>query len=157
MPSLRERIETAILLEILAGKSSRLYNEMLDNGLINDSFDAQYFTGYGYAVEIFEGESNNPDAAVSAIKTEIARLRADGIDNDEFLRAKNSLYGRNVMLYNSVERIASALVGTAMFDDGLFDIDEIYNVITRQDLEKRLNEQFDERYSALSIIVPDKN
>ena len=157
VPSLRERIETSILLEILAGKSSRLYNEMLDNGLINDSFDAQYFTGYGYAAEIFEGESNNPDAAVSAIKAEIARLRAEGIDNDEFLRAKNSLYGRNVMLYNSVERIASALVGTAMFDDGLFDVDEIYNVITRQDLEKRLNEQFDERYCAISIIVPDKN
>ncbi len=153
--SLRDRAETDILLEIIAGKSSRLYSEMLDNGLINDGFDFEYFTGYGYAVEIFEGESNDPEKAVSAIKAEIKRLRADGIDKDEFLRAKNSLYGRNVMMYNSVERIASALVGATMNGYDLFDIDDIYDTVTVQDLEKRLNEQFDERFSALSVINPD--
>lgn len=152
--SLRERIETNILLEMIGGRSSRLYNELLEQGLINDAFDASYFTGFGYAAEMFEGESSEPEKVAAAIRTEIERLRTDGIDAAEFARAKNSLYGRNVMMYNSVERVASALSSAAMEGYCLFDMVDIYEAITLADLQKRINEQFDPAYCALSIVRP---
>ena len=43
--NLRKMIEVNILLEILAGDTSGLYNKMFDNGLINTSFSKEYFTG----------------------------------------------------------------------------------------------------------------
>ncbi len=154
VPTLTERVETDILLSIIAGRSSRLYNDLLEQGLVNDSFEASYFTGHGYAVTLFEGESRDPEAVAAAIRAEIDRLRREGIDEDAFRRAKNSLYGRNVMMYNSVERIASALVECAMDGNALFDLDAAYRKVTKADLEKRLSRQFGEAYAALSTVEP---
>lgn len=152
--TLRERVETDILLEMIAGRSGRLYNELLEQGLINDSFDASYFTGYGYAAELFEGESRDPERVADAIRGEISRMRSEGLDPAEFTRAKNSLYGRNVMMYNSVERVATALASAAMEGYTLFDIDGIYESVTVADLQKRLEEQMDPAYCALSVVCP---
>ncbi len=152
--TLRERIETDILIEMISGRSSRLYNDLLDKGLVNDAFGGSYFTGFGYAAELFEGESSDPEAVAAAIREEIDRMRREGIDPAEFARSKNSLYGRNVMMYNSVERVASALVGAAIDGCCLYDTTDIYESVTLADLQKRLNEQFDPEYSALSVVWP---
>ena len=152
--TLRERMETNILLEMIGGRSSRLYNELIEQGLINDAFDASYFTGFGYAAEMFEGESKEPEKVAAAIKGEIERIRKEGIDPSEFARAKNSLYGRNVMMYNSVERVASALTSAAIEGYCLYDIVDVFDSITLADLQKRINEQFDPAYCALSVVYP---
>ena len=152
--TLRERAEVNIALEIIAGKSSRLYNDLLEKGLINDEFSSSYFTGHGFAVETFEGESSNPDEVAAAIKAEIKRIRESGVDEEEFVRAKNALYGREIMLYNSVERIATALSGAAMDGFGLFEGTLIYNEITADDVAARIASQFAEDCSALSVITP---
>ncbi len=151
---LRERVETDILLEIIAGKSSRLYNDLLGKGLINDQFGCSYFTGYGVAVEMFEGESSNPDAVAAAIEAELAAVRRDGISEDEFKRAKNALYGKNVMMYNSVERIATALVGAAVEGCGIFEVQDIYDSVTCEDIMRCLNRQMTSDSRSISIVKP---
>lgn len=153
---LRERVETDIMLEILAGKSSRLYNDLLDKGLINDQFGCSYFTGYGVAVEMFEGESGNPDAVAEAIEAELCRMRAEGISDSEFIRAKNALYGKNVMMYNSVERVAAALVGAAIENCGIFEVQDIYDSVTKSDIEACVARQMSADRRAISIVNPIK-
>ena len=156
LTSLRERVETDVLLRIVAGRSSRLYNDLLERGLINDAFSASFFTGHGYAVTLFEGESRDPEAVAAALEEEIGRLRREGIDEEAFKRAKNSLYGQNVMMYNSVERIAGALADCAMEGTDLFAVDEAYRAVTRRDLEERLKGRFDPGRRALSTVTPIK-
>lgn len=153
---LKAQIETEILLEIVAGKSSRLYNSLLEQGLINDSFSAYFFTGFNFACEIFEGESKEPQKVKQAIKQELERLRKEGIDSSDFLRAKNSLYGKDVMLYNSVERIASALVGCAVDRHGLFEVNDVMFSVTTQDINNRLLLNLREENCAMSVIEPIK-
>lgn len=154
LPTLRERAETDLLLHLIAGRASRLYNDLLEQGLINDAFDASFFYGHGYAVTLFEGESRDPEAVAAALEAEIERLRRDGIDDEAFQRAKNSLYGRAVMMYNSVERIAGALVDCAMEGTDLFAVEETYRRIEKRDLEERLKTRFDPACRALSTVVP---
>ena len=154
--SLKEKIETDIALEMLAGKSSRLYNNLLERGLINDRFDASYFTGHGYAVEIFEGESTDPEAVAAALAEELERVRTLGVDSEEFTRAKNALYGRNIMMYNSVERVASSLVTAAMEGFDPFDVQKIYETVTVQDIQDRFATQFRPDCFAMSVINPVK-
>lgn len=152
--TLKERIATSVLLEIIAGKSSTLFERLINEGLINDSFSSEYFNGFGYATEIFDGESSDPEKVASEIKAEIARLRRDGIDENDFIRAKNSLYGQMVMQYNVIDGIVSALVSTAMSGDGMFDELEVFATLTLDDITDRLNNQLMEEYSALSVIWP---
>ena len=44
---LKTIVETTVLLEILAGNTSNLYNSLFEQSLINESFSKEYFIGYG--------------------------------------------------------------------------------------------------------------
>ena len=83
-----QKAEMAILLELIAGKSSALYSSLLEQGLINESFSADFDCGRGYAVSAFTGESVDPDKTAQEIKNEIDRLRKNGIDKERFEAVK---------------------------------------------------------------------
>ncbi|MDE5973681.1 MAG: insulinase family protein [Eubacterium sp.] len=154
---LRKTIEVNILLEILAGDTSELYNKMFDNGLINTSFSKEYFTGFGYEAIMFDGESVNPQAVADEIKRAVATLKANGIDNEQFENARRSLYGREIMEYNDIDSIANAMVSAYFNGYSVFDTMEIYKSVTKEDIEKRLENMMMEEYSALSVVKNKEN
>ncbi|MCH5315005.1 MAG: insulinase family protein [Eubacterium sp.] len=149
---IRKQIEVAILLEILAGKTSRLYTKLFDEGLINTSFSKEYFTGYGYEAVIFDGESKNPQAVADAIKAEIARLKNEGIDDEQFEAVRRLLYGSEIMEYNDIDSIANSMISCYFNGCSIFDAMDIYPSVTKQDIEKRLANMMEEQYSALSVV-----
>ena len=155
--NLRKTIEVNILLEILAGDTSGLYNKMFDNGLINTSFSKEYFTGFGYEAIMFDGESVNPQAVADEIKKAVAALRADGIDDEQFENARRSLYGREIMEYNDIDSIANAVLSAYFNGYSVFDTMEIYKSVTKEDIEKRLENMMMEEYSALSVVKNKEN
>ena len=155
--NLRKMIEVNILLEILAGDTSGLYNKMFDNGLINTSFSKEYFTGFGYEAIMFDGESVNPQAVADEIKKAVAALRANGIDDEQFENARRSLYGREIMEYNDIDSIANAVLSAYFNGYSVFDTMEIYKSVTKEDIEKRLENMMMEEYSALSVVKNKEN
>lgn len=149
---IRKQIEIAILLEILAGKTSRLYTELFDQGLINTSFSKEYFIGYGYESILFDGESNNPQAVADAIKAEVARLKQEGIEDEQFEAVRRLLYGSEIMEYNDIDTIANSIISCCFNGCSVFDAMDIYQTVTKQDIEKRLANMMEEQYSALSVV-----
>lgn len=145
-------IETNILLKILAGDTSKLYNGLFEKGLVNESFSFEYFTGHGYEAIMFEGESENPKEVAAQIKAEVARMKKDGIDEASFEAARRALYGKEIMSYNDIDTIANGIIGAHFGNCGIFDSIEIYKSVSKEDIERRLNEVMDEKYSALSVV-----
>lgn len=145
-------ITTNILLEILAGETSELYNSLFEKGLINTSFSKEYFIGYGYEAIVFDGESEDPRAVSREIKKEVARLRTQGIDERQFEAARRTLYGKEIMEYNDIDSIANGFVSAHFGGYGVFDAVEIYKTVTKADVEKRLAQVMHEKYSALSVV-----
>ena len=145
-------VETNILLEILAGETSDLYNSLFDKGLINSSFTKEYFIGNGYEAIIFDGESENPKAVSEEIKKAVAKLKADGIDEGQFEAVRRAVYGKEIMAYNDIDSIANGFIGAHFGGFSLFDSMEIYKNVTKEDIENRLSQVMDERYSALSVV-----
>lgn len=154
---LRKMIEVNILLEILAGDTSELYNKLFDNGLINTSFSKEYFTGFGYEAIMFDGESVNPQAVADEIKKAVASLKANGIEDNQFENARRSLYGREIMEYNDIDSIANAVISAHFNGYSVFDAMEIYKSVTKEDIEKRLENMMMEEYSALSVVKNKEN
>lgn len=150
---LKKVVETNILLEILAGDTSDLYNQLFEEGLINASFSKEYFTGFGYEAVIFEGESENPQLVSERIKNAVKEMKKNGIDNEKFEIARRSLYGKEIMEYNDISNIANGLIA-AEFNgwSSLFDALEIYKTVTKEDIENCLADMMDEKYSALSVV-----
>lgn len=151
--TVKEKVATALLLEIIAGDASPLYKRLINAGLINDEFGFEYFTGHGYAAAMFEGESSDPEKVAAEIKAEIERIKTDGIDKKLFSAVRCGMYGDAVRSFNSVESITMNLVNCAMFDCGLFDELKYLKSITAEDVLKRL-QLLDADKSVLSVIEP---
>ena len=151
--SIKQKVCTSLLLEILAGDASPLYKNLTNMGLINDDFGTEYFTGYGYSAVIFEGESSDPNAVAEEIKKEIARLKNEGIDKKLFSAVRAGMYGNAIRLFDSVEGIAMQMVDSAIGDCGLFDEIKYLKSVTSEDVYKRLLKLEDEK-SVLSVILP---
>ena len=152
--TLKEKIRTAILLEIIAGDASPLYKRLINEGLINDEFSTEYFTGNGYSAVIFEGESSDPKRVAEEIMAEVERLKADGIDKKLFSAVRSGMYGETVQAFNSVESIATRLVDCAMSDSGLFDELKYLKTVTPEDIYKRLS-LLQKDKTVLSVIEPE--
>lgn len=148
----KDYIATNILLEIIAGDTSPLYKSLFDRGLINDSFSKEYFVGYGYEAVIFEGESTNPQAVADAIKDEIKRLRADGIDEELFECIRRSHYGKEIMAYNDIDAIANSIIACDFNGWDMFEAMDIYRDITIDDIKSKLDTMLNDEYSALSVV-----
>ncbi len=149
----KARVATELLLEIMSGHSSELYTKLLEENLVNPEFSFEHFTGSGYSVIIFSGESSDPQAVAQRIKDEVAALASRGIDKDAFQRIKRKNFGQTVMMFNSVEGLSSALTECAIRGEELFDFEKIYNSISEQDLLDVLATMKAER-TALSVIEP---
>ena len=145
-------VETDILLELLGSESSPLYRRLLDRGWINSTFGCEYFEGPGYASVLFGGESREPDRAADEIKKEIARLRREGIDFETFECARRTVYGRAVSALGSAGAIANRMVEAAFSGRRFGEEIELAMRVTREDVLRRLEEQLDERFSALSVV-----
>lgn len=143
-----------VLLEILASDCSPLYLELLEQGLINESsFGFEYFEGTGYATVLFSGESKNPEKVVQKITEEIARLQEQGLSKEEFDRAKSSIYGSNVSLFNSTAEIANCLLSFHLKNRELFTYLDALADLTMDDVAQKLSVLQPER-SVLSVINP---
>ncbi len=151
--SVKDRICTALLIEIIAGDASPLYKRLVNEGLINDEFSSEHFNGYGYSAVIFEGESNNPSKVAEEIKAEVERLKEEGIDKKLFSAIRCGMYGNAIRLFNNVESIAMQLVDCAMNDSELFDDIKYLKSVTLEDVTKRLS-RLDNEQTVLSVINP---
>ncbi len=150
--TIKETVEMNILLEILAGETSALYSELFEKGLINTTFSKEYFTGSGYEAVIFEGESTDAAAVAQAIKNQVAKLRKDGIGDEEFESVRRSLYGKEIMSYNVTDDVANGIIGCYFAGYSIFDVVEAFKTVQKEDIEKLLSEKLDEKYSALSVV-----
>lgn len=148
----KELVSVNLALGIIAGKVSPLYCKMLEEGLINQSFGTEYFTGRGFSVPIFTGESNDPKKVRDEIIGEIKRLRKEGISDDDFETVRKRLYGLEVLGFNETENLANALVDSYFNGFGLFDTLEVYKSITKKDIEETLKTHFDENNCCLSVV-----
>ena len=150
---LKSKICVELLLEIICGEASPLYKRLMDEGLINDEFDFEYFTGRDYAAVIFSGESKEPKRMAEEIKKEIARIKEYGFDKRHFSAVKCAAYGDAVRRFDSTQTVAMQLAECAVSDYGLFEQIKLLKTVSYDDVLKR-TDIFDDDLSVLSVINP---
>ncbi len=150
-PSFKDMIAMNAFIKILADNASPLYKRLTEKQLINDEFDAEYFSGRSFAAVIFEGESADPQAVAAEINNEIESIRQYGIDETLFEAVKRDMYGQAVKRYNSVDAVALMLVDSAVFGYNYSEELEIIKNLTVSDLMALLPIFIKEK-SVLSVI-----
>lgn len=150
--TLKEALCSHILLELIAGKTSALYTEMLEEGLINTAFGFEFFEGYGYAALLFSGESRDPQAVRNKIVAQIEKLKTSGIPESDFERIRRKLYGRSIFGFNDIEAIANDMVAAYFSGEDIFAEGEILRSLTKDEVMARLHASINTESCALSVI-----
>lgn len=150
--TMKDCLESAILLDIIAGRTSSLYENLLNDGLINTTFDTEYFEGYGYSAHIFSGESEDYEKVRERINEEILRIQKDGVNEEDFDRIKKKHYGGYIMNFNDIDSIANSLVSQCFNGEGLFDPLTVLESITVDDINMRLRTAINVEHSSMSVI-----
>lgn len=154
LDAVRAEIETNFVLSLLADESSEFYKKLYDDGIINSSFSSEVFMGDGYFCSIFAGESRNPRLVKDKIIEEIERCKKEGLDEERFNIIKKSYYGALIRDLNDAEAIATIMLNAGMEKLSAFDVIESVAAVTFDDIQKRLDKQFNTENVTLSIIEP---
>ena len=152
--SATETAAATVLQELLGGKGNALYADLMRRGLINGSFELEYFDGPGYGAWILGGESADPDAVCEAFRAEVARLCREGISQDEFEAARNAVYGRMVSQLDNVEACGDLVIGAHLAAQSPFAILDEVATLDIQSVYRRVMRDFKEEASALSLVLP---
>lgn len=150
--SLQEILLSNLLLDAICGKTTPFYNELLEAGLINTSFDWEYFFGYGYAASIFTGETSDAREVERRLVERIRFLQENGIAPEDFERIRKKLYGRTVMQFNDIEGIAGGMVSAYFRGESIFDDAQILQSITLEQANARLRTAIDINCRSLTVI-----
>lgn len=150
--TLKETVESNLLLDIIAGKTSSLYEKLLGEGLINTTFDTEYFEGYGYSAHIFSGESHEYEKVREYINEELQRVIKDGVNKEDFDRIKKKHYGNFIMNFNDIDSISNSLIGSYFNGEGLFEQLSVLESVTLEDVNNRLRNAINIENSSMSVI-----
>ncbi|AEF17087.1 peptidase M16 domain protein [Thermoanaerobacterium xylanolyticum LX-11] len=149
---LKKDITTQICLEILAGRSSDLYEKLYNDGLIDTTFDVEYVGEVDHGYSIIGGQSVDPEAVKKALIAKISSINK--VDEGDFYRIKKKILGRFVKSFNSVESIAHNFISYYMKDINILDFTSVIEGITPDDVLNRFKTHFNEDNCVLSVVKP---
>lgn len=151
---LRANLIADMACDLLMGESSPLYQRLYREGLINSSFGSAFEALPGIAYLYAGGDSRDPAAVSAAILEEAVRLCREGIPEDFYQRVRRVTFGENLRSLNSFESIAVSCTYGCFHGYDPFRFPEIFDSITRTDVERFLRENVQADRAAMSLILP---
>ena len=140
--------------DILFGDSSPLYRRLYEEGLINGSFGGNFDLLPGAAYLYVGGDAKDPHTVHRMVTEEAERLVREGIDETFYQQIRRAAYGQLVRSLNSFETIAIAAAEGVFQGFDYYRFPEVFDTITKADVEAFLRENVTAERTALSIIYP---
>lgn len=151
---IKKDIAIEIIGSILLGKSSEVYEELYEAGKILAVPSMNYEFSKTYAHVLIQAQTNFVDDFINKVNEKINKLKTEGINEEDFERAKKKTYGEFVKEYNEVSTIATNFVSDYFKNINSFDYFEEFNTITKEYVENILKEIFEDNMKVVSVIKP---
>ena len=148
----KKHIAIEILLNIIFGKSSKLFQDLYKDSNIYIEPSLEYEFGREYAHILITGISNNPRKVYEQFKNTVKEIKENGINKEEFERIKRMLYGNYVREYNDVQDIARMFLSDYFKGICSFDYLEEIDAIDVEFLNQVLKDVFKEEKMVISIV-----
>ena len=145
-----------IILNCIFDENSKLFKELYENGLIISEPDLEYEYSDIYSHMMIFSSSKDPETVYKRFKEVVKETMLNGINEQDFNRTKNKIYGRLITSYNSSAQIARIFMRDYLNDIITFDYVEKWKEITLEDVNTMLKNKFKEEKMVLSVIKPKK-
>ena len=153
---IQKHIAIEILLNMIIGKSSNLYQELYEKGILLAQPDLDYEFTDQYAHILLSGFSKEPQLVKQKIDETVRKMQEEGLEEEHFERIKKKIYGDYVVEYNSVAETARMFLADNMKQINSFDYIEDFESVTKQYAEEVLKDIFKEENEVISIVEPNK-
>ena len=152
---LKSEMTNNILLDILFGKSSKMYDDLYSEGLIDSTFSYDYTEESDFGFAMVGGDTSNPDALSDKIISYLLNMKSvKAITEDMLERAKKKKIGAFLRSLNSLEYIANSFTRYAFHDTSLFEIVPVLEAITLDDVRQVAKALIDETRITVCQVVP---
>ena len=141
-----------ILLNLILGRSSSLYQELYKDSIIFGEQSLSYEFGKGYAHILISGISSNPKEVFTKFKETVNKLKEEGINELDFERIKKMCYGNYVREYDDVQNVSRMFLADYFRGICSFDYLENIETINIEYLNQLLKDVFKEDKMVLSIV-----
>ena len=148
---LERELSTLIMLELIFGKGSKVFTELLEAGLIDNDFSFEYQLEKQYGFSTLGGSSKKQVQLLGRIKAELNKAKEDGFDTQMFERVKKKKIGEYLRRLNYPEYIANQFTKYVFNDANLFDMLKVLEEIKLKDINDRL-----EQFTDFSAVIVNK-
>ncbi|RHM63670.1 MULTISPECIES: EF-P 5-aminopentanol modification-associated protein YfmH [Coprobacillaceae] len=151
LEKLKRELSLNILFDLLFSKSSKLYNEWLEKGIINDSFSANFTQERDYAFIQMGGDQDRYLELKDQIYDFIEHIKDIKFNLEDFERIKRKNIGNFINVYNSPEAIANLF--SRYYFEGIISLDivDIISTIQLEDIYSVMK-YFDLKYTSTFIV-----
>ncbi|MBD8837965.1 pitrilysin family protein [Paenibacillus sp. FSL K6-4396] len=150
---LRRDMTTQLMMDLLFGSSTRLFQKLYDEDLISDSFGHEYNSSPQYAFSAIGGDTKDPDQLLGRIREEVDAIVEKGFESPDFERARKKKIGGYLRMLNSPENIAHEFTRQQFRGGDFFNMLPLYESITLEDVNLRLREHIRWDQLAVSLVV----
>ncbi len=151
---LYRELAAELLLEMIFGRSEPLYNSLYEEGLIDEKFSASYTAEVTYGYSLLGGETRDPERLHARILEGIEEVRKKGLNRESFYRHRRKMQGEFLRSFNSLEFIANNYLAYRFREIDFFDIFSVLGDMSLSAVEELLQDHFQEKLHAISIINP---
>lgn len=152
---LKSEMTNNILLDMLFGKSSKMYDDLYSAGLIDSTFSYDYTEESDFGFAMIGGDTSNPDTLSDKIIAYLLDVKNGNTMTEEALnRTKKKKIGAFLRSLNSLEYIANSFTRYAFHDTSLFEIVPVLEDITLTDVQKAAATLIDEKRMTVCQVVP---
>lgn len=149
---MRRDVTMGLLWSLLLGPSSRLLNDLYQDGLVNERFYAHYSSAATYGVSALGGETPDPKRLEAVLNQ---RLIQEPIRQEDLDRIKKKQLGEFVTLFEDPEDLAYLFNSLYFRGIDLVELPEAIEAISVTDLEEARQSHLVEAARSTSVVWPN--
>ena len=155
-PKQKEKVKTHIAIEILlnliAGESSKLYQDLYKDGTLLNVPAFEYEFTDEYAHILISGVARDTEKFYNEFNKEVEKYINNGINKEDFERIKKMIYGGYVKEFNDVAGIARMFLNDFMNEINSFDYIEEITTLDIDYVKQILNDNFKKEKMVFSVV-----
>lgn len=148
---IKRELSVNIFLDYLFSKSSDLYNQWIKEGLINDTFSANFTQEKDYSFIHLGGDQDDYQKLEKTIMSFLDSIDDIQINEEDFQRIKRKNIGLFINMFNSPESIANLFSRYYFEGISAFEIVDVIPHITIEDIYN-VKKLFNKEYASVYIV-----
>ncbi len=153
----RRQILADMALSAVFGCAGALYEELHDQGLLQECFSTDYTDEPGCAYALVVAETAAPDIVLSRMYEAIEQAGKEPPSRQEFERLRRCFYADYVRLFDSTEEIAEEMLDNFFSGVDLLDVGDMVLQVTYEEFRSLVSQLFKRELCTASVVRPLEN